>query len=109
MRVQVHTDTVAPPLLTAPLDTRIVVANPSYNWNAWATFSDGRLETLVDLATGETFRFQDDRFNVTINGDTTVEPDESFSIKLSGEDEVTVAALVAALKSAGVEAGTSKS
>lgn len=33
-----------------------------------ATVTDGRLESLVDLATGETVRFQGDHFTITING-----------------------------------------
>ncbi len=35
-----------------------------------ATVTDGRLESIVDLTTGESVRFQGDRFTVTINGQT---------------------------------------
>ena len=33
-----------------------------------ATVTDGRLESLVDLTTGATVRFQGDHFTITING-----------------------------------------
>ena len=34
------------------------------------TVTDGRLESIVDLTTGETVRFQGDHFTLTINGQT---------------------------------------
>jgi hypothetical protein len=63
---------LAPLLLAVPLTMAASGAVPDTvaleNQRLKATMTDGRLETLVDLATGETLRFEDDRASITING-----------------------------------------
>ncbi len=45
------------------------VASVLENQRLKATITEGRLESLTDLTTGEAFTFQGDRFSVTINGE----------------------------------------
>ena len=56
-------------LLTMPALEAVPVASVLENQRLRATITDGRLESLGDLTTGETISFHDDRFSIIVNGE----------------------------------------